>query len=316
MGQLIDGRWQPGEVLADDDGRFKRQDSRFRHWITADGAPGPTGDGGFEAASGRYHLYVSLACPWAHRTLILRQFKGLAPMIDVSVVHWLMRDDGWTFAPGPGVIPDPLHGAAFLHQVYVAAEPRYTGKVVVPALWDKTRATFVSNESADILRMFNTAFDGIGAADGDYYPEDLRPEIDALNERIYPDVNNGVYRAGFATSQQAYDEAVGPLFETLDWLEERLSRSRWLTGNRVTEADVRLFTTLLRFDLVYHGHFKCNLRRIVDYPGLWRFVREFHALPGVEATVNVEHIKRHYYESHRQINPTGVVPRGPALDFG
>ncbi|MFN4298047.1 MAG: glutathione S-transferase family protein [Brevundimonas sp.] len=316
MGQLVDGKWQADDVFADEtDGRFKRKDSQFRNWVTIDGEPGPSGEGGFNAEAGRYHLYVSLACPWAHRTLIMRRFKGLETMIDVSTVHWLMRDKGWTFAPGPGVTGDPLHGADYLHQVYTAADPAYTGKVTVPVLWDRTRKTIVSNESADIIRMFNTAFDGVGAAKGDYYPEDLRPEIDALNDRIYSTLNNGVYRAGFATKQDAYEEAVGPLFETLDWLEERLTDSQWLTGDRLTEADIRLFTTLVRFDLVYHGHFKCNLRRIVDYPALWRYMRAFHELPGVAETINVDHIKRHYYESHRQINPSGVVPLGPLIDF-
>ena len=316
MGQLVDGKWHAGDAFADEtDGRFKRKDSQFRNWVTADGEPGPSGDGGFKAEAGRYHLYVSLACPWAHRTLIMRRFKGLEGMIDVSTVHWLMRDKGWTFSPGPDVTGDPIHSAAYLHQVYTAADPGYTGKVTVPVLWDRARETIVSNESADIIRMFNTAFDGVGAAAGDYYPRDLRAEIDLLNDRIYPTLNNGVYRAGFAANQDAYEEAVGPLFDTLDWLEARLTGSKWLTGDRLTEADIRLFTTLVRFDLVYHGHFKCNLRRIVDYPALWRYVRAFHDLPGVAGTVNVDHIKRHYYESHRQINPSGVVPAGPLIAF-
>lgn len=312
LGQLVDGKWRSDDVFAEADGRFKRKESRFRNWVTADGEPGPDGEGGYGAEPGRYHLYVSLACPWAHRTLIMRRFKGLEEMIDVSTVHWVMRDDGWTFRPGPGVTGDPIHGADFLHQVYTAADPDYTGKVTVPVLWDRQRGTIVSNESAEIIRMFNSAFDGVGATAGDYYPEALRPEIDAVNERVYATLNNGVYRAGFATKQDAYEEAVGPLFDTLDWLEQRLEQSEWLTGDRLTEADIRLFTTLIRFDLVYHGHFKCNLRRIVDYPALWRYLRAFHALPGVADTVNVEHIKRHYYESHRQLNPSGVVPVGPA----
>ncbi|QBX38564.1 glutathione S-transferase family protein [Brevundimonas sp. S30B] len=315
MGQLVDGVWSAGEVGADSDGSFKRKASRFRNWVTGDAAAGPTGEGGFEAEPGRYHLYVSLACPWAHRTLIMRRFKGLDGMIGVSTVHWLMRDDGWTFAEGPDVTGDPIHGADFLHQVYTAADADYTGKVTVPVLWDKARETIVSNESADIIRMFNSAFDGVGATEGDYYPEALRGEIDAVNDRVYAEVNNGVYRAGFAETQAAYEEAVGPLFEALDWLEARLSDRPWLMGDRLTEADIRLFTTLVRFDLVYHGHFKCNRRRIVDYPALWRFVRDFHALPGVAETVNVDHIKRHYYESHRRINPTGVVPVGPDISF-
>jgi putative glutathione S-transferase len=315
MGQLVDGVWRTGEVGADSDGSFKRKESQFRSWITADGAPGPTGEGGFAAEPGRYHLYVSLACPWAHRTLIMRRFKGLDRMIGVSTVHWLMRDDGWTFAEGPDVTGDPIHEAEFLHQVYTAADADYTGKVTVPVLWDKARGTIVSNESADIIRMFNSAFDSVGAAAGDYYPVALRGEIDAVNDRVYAEVNNGVYRAGFAETQAAYEEAVEPLFSALDWLESRLSDRPWLIGDQLTEADIRLFTTLVRFDLVYHGHFKCNRRRIVDYPALWRFVRDFHALPGVAETVNVAHIKRHYYESHRRINPTGVVPVGPDLDF-
>lgn len=316
MGQLIDGTWTPGEVVdAKGDGAFKRQDSAFRSWVTADGEAGPTGQAGFKAEPGRYHLYVSLACPWAHRTLIMRRFKGLERMIDVSSVHWLMRDDGWTFTLGPCVKGDPIHGAEFLHQVYTAADGGYTGKVTVPVLWDKAQGTIVSNESADILRMLNSAFDGVGATAGDYYPFELRGEIDALNDRIYPTLNNGVYRAGFAANQAAYEEAVVPLFETLDWLEGLLSGGQWLTGPRLTEADIRLFTTLVRFDLVYHGHFKCNLRRIVDYPNLSRFLTDFLALPSVAETINVEHIKRHYYESHRQLNPFGVVPVGPAAPW-
>lgn len=316
MGQLIDGQWHAGEVMDDAKGdRFERKQSHFRNWVTADGQPGPTGDGGFPAEPGRYHLYVSLACPWAHRTLILRRLKGLESHISMSSVHWLMRDQGWTFAKGPCADGDPIHDFDFLHQVYARARPDYTGKVTVPVLWDKAQQTIVSNESADILRMFNSAFDGVGAAPGDYYPPDLRPEIDAFNDRIYEPVNNGVYKAGFATSQSAHEEAVGPLFETLDALETDLSTRRWLTGDRLTEADVRLFTTLVRFDLVYHGHFKCNQKRIVDYPALWRFVRDLYHLPGVAETVNIDHIKRHYYESHRQINPFGIVPVGPDLSF-
>lgn len=310
MGQLVDGVWQTGDVIPDSkDGRFARTQSGFRNWITPDGS---AGNGGYAAEAGRYHLYVSLACPWAHRTTLMRRFKGLEGMIGLSVVHWLMGDQGWTFAPGPCVAGDPILGAEYMHQLYTAADPTCSGKVTVPVLWDKTTGTIVSNESAEILRMFNTAFDGIGARDGDFYPAHLRPRIDALNDRIYPTLNNGVYRAGFATTQDAYQEAVDDVFATLDWLEDILDDGPWLTGADVTEADIRLFTTLIRFDPVYHGHFKCNLRRIVDYPNLSRYVRAFHALPGVGETVNFEHIKRHYYESHRQINPTGIVPAGPA----
>lgn len=316
MGQLVDGKWHSGWYdTKSTGGRFKRESSRFRNWVTADGSQGPGDAGGFRAEPGRYLLYVSLACPWAHRTLIMRRLKGLEAMIDVAVVHWLMADDGWTFAPGPCVTGDPVGGAAFLHQVYTAAAPDYTGKVTVPILWDKQRSTIVNNESAEILRMLCEAFDGVGAAPGDYYPKEARDEIDALNERIYTTVNNGVYKAGFATTQQAYEEALAPLFETLDWLEERLGEQRFLCGDRLTEADIRLFTTLIRFDAVYYGHFKCNLRRIIDYPSLWRFTREIYALPGIADTVNFQHIKNHYYQSHTKINPAGIVPAGPALDL-
>ena len=316
MGMLIDGKWRDvGYETSKSGGRFERQQSRFRNWVTPDGAPGPSGTGGFRAERDRYHLYVSLACPWAHRTLILRRLKRLEDIVSLSVVHWLMRERGWTFAPGPCVTGDPINGAETLSEVYVAVDPRYTGRVTVPVLWDKHRRTIVSNESAEIVRMFNSAFDGIGAAPGDCYPAPLRAEIDALNERIYRDVNNGVYRAGFATTQAAYEEAVVPLFETLEWLEARLARSSFLMGEELSEADIRLFTTLVRFDAVYYGHFKCNLKRIVDYPALWRFTRDVYHLPGVAQTVNLEHIRHHYYESHRAINPTGVVPLGPRIDF-
>jgi putative glutathione S-transferase len=316
MGLLVDGVWQDQWYdTRSTGGRFVRKDAAFRNWVTPDGSPGPSGTGGFKAEPGRYHLYVSLACPWAHRTLIFRRLKGLEGMIDVSVVHWLMLENGWTFADGPGVIPDPLHGARFLHEVYTRAEPRYTGRVTVPVLWDKATDTLVSNESSEIIRMFNSAFDGVGARPGDYYPGDLRDEIDGLNARIYDTVNNGVYKAGFATTQGAYEEAVAPLFETLGWLDERLAHRRYLCGSRVTEADWRLFTTLVRFDAVYVGHFKCNLRRLVDLPNLWGYARDVYALPGVADTVDFEHIKRHYHESHRNLNPSGIVPAGPELDF-
>ncbi|MCG7346998.1 glutathione S-transferase family protein [Sphingomonas sp. ACRSK] len=319
MGLLVDGVWQDRWYdTSKTGGRFERSKSQFRNWVTPDGAAGPTGEGGFAAEPGRYHLYVSLACPWAHRTLIARRLKGLEDLVSVSVVHWLMQENGWTFAGGPCVTGDPLHGADYLHQVYTAADPHYSGRVTVPVLWDKQRATIVSNESADILRMFGSAFDGAGARPGDFSPEPLRPEIDALNERIYTHVNNGVYRAGFATTQQAYEEAVVPLFAALDALEVRLGQGRYLFGDTLTEADIRLFTTLIRFDPVYHGHFKCNLRRIADYPALSRFVRDVYHLPGVAETTNFDHIKRHYYQSHTTINPTGIVPVGPdmALELG
>ncbi len=316
MGLLIDGVWHPdGTDSKSEAGRFKRKESAFRNWVTADGGPGPGAKGGFRAETGRYHLYVSLACPWAHRTLIMRALKGLEDAVTLSVVHWLMGDDGWSFAEGPGVVGDPIHGAAFLREVYLAADPTYTGRVTVPVLWDRETGTIVSNESAEILRMFNSAFDGVGAAGGDYYPAALREEIDRVNARVYETVNNGVYKAGFATSQEAYEEAVGPLFDSLDWLEERLSGQRWLAGARMTEADIRLFTTLVRFDPVYHGHFKCNLRRIADYPALLGLTRELFQIPGVAGTVDLGHIKRHYYGSHRGVNPTGIVPVGPAIDY-
>jgi glutathionyl-hydroquinone reductase len=316
MGLLVDGVWQDRwyDTKADG-GRFVRKDSAFRSWITPDGSPGPTGRGSFKAEPERYHLYVSLACPWAHRTLIFRKLKGLEPMIGVSVVHWLMQEHGWTFEDGPDVVPDPIHGARYLHQVYTAADPAYTGRVTVPVLWDKATGTIVNNESSEIIRMLGAAFDGVGAKPGDYYPRDLRDEIDRLNARIYDTVNNGVYKAGFATTQAAYEEAVGPLFETLDWLEERLSTRRYLCGARLTEADWRLFTTLVRFDPVYVGHFKCNIRRLADYPNLWAYTRDLHQHPGIAETVNMRHIKKHYYESHRTINPSGIVPAGPDIDF-
>lgn len=307
MGMLVDGVWTDAWYdTSKTGGRFVRSESAFR------GAIGP--DTGHPAEPGRYHLYVSLACPWAHRTLVMRALKGLEH-ISVSVVHWRMREHGWTFADGPGVVPDPIHGADYLHQVYTAADPAYTGRVTVPVLWDRVAGTIVSNESADILRLLNSGFDEAGARAGDYYPEDLRAEIDALNARIYETVNNGVYKAGFATTQAAYEEAVVPLFDSLDWLEGILADRPWLTGDRLTEADIRLWTTLIRFDPVYHGHFKCNLRRLVDYPALRAFARRLYDLEGVADTVNLEHIKRHYYESHEGINPTGVVPMGPVTPF-
>ena len=316
MGLLIDGAWHDEWYdTGGTGGRFVRQESAFRNWVTADGAPGPTGEGGFRAEPGRYHLYVSLACPWAHRTLIFRALKRLEDMISVSVVNPLMLDEGWTFEPGDGVIADSVNGARRLHEVYTKADPAYTGRVSVPVLWDRAKGTIVSNESSEIIRMFNSAFDGVGAAGPDLYPEPLRAAIDEINGPVYENVNNGVYRAGFATTQKAYDEAVAILFETLDMLEERLSRRRYLTGDRMTEADWRLFTTLVRFDPVYVGHFKCNIRRLVDYPNLWGYTRELYQVPGVAATVDMAHIKNHYYGSHATINPTRIVPAGPDIDF-
>ncbi|WP_071518092.1 glutathione S-transferase family protein [Geitlerinema sp. PCC 9228] len=316
MGLLIDGVWYDQWYdTKSTGGRFVRQESQFRNWITPDGSPGPTGKGGFKAERGRYHLYVSYACPWAHRTLIFRALKGLTNAISLSVVHWFMGEQGWTFADGPGVIPDEINGADYLHQIYTKVDPKYTGRVTVPVLWDKEKNTIVSNESAEIIRMLNSAFDNLGATPGDYYPAPLRDEIDELNDRIYQTVNNGVYKAGFATTQTAYEEAVKPLFATLDDLEKTLEKQRYLLGDRQTEADWRLFTTLLRFDPVYVGHFKCNLRRLVDYPYLWAYVRDLYQTPGVADTVNWQHIKGHYYQSHKTINPTGIVPLGPEIDF-
>ncbi|MGO9545242.1 MAG: glutathione S-transferase family protein [Rhodomicrobium sp.] len=316
MGLLVDGVWQDRWYeTAASGGRFIRSESQFRNWITADGSPGPSGRGGFKAEPGRYHLYVSLACPWAHRTLIFRALKGLESFISVSVVNWLMGPEGWTFEDGPGVVPDTVNGAKRLYQVYTKAEPGYSGRVTVPVLWDKRGGTIANNESSEIIRMLNSAFDGVGAKPGDYYPEDLRTEIDSLNALIYDRANNGVYKAGFATTQAAYEEAVMPLFATLEELEARLARQRYLCGARITEADWRLFTTLIRFDAVYVGHFKCNIRRIADYPALWGFTRELYQWPGVRETVNFQHIKGHYYQSHKSINPTGIVPVGPALDY-
>ncbi|NIJ33239.1 putative glutathione S-transferase [Sphingomonas oligoaromativorans] len=313
---LVDGQWHDvWYETKSTGGRFVRKDAAFRNWITADGSAGPSGEGGFKAEPGRYHLYVSLACPWAHRALLLRAFKGLEEMISVSVVNWLMLEKGWTFADAPGVVPDPIHNARFLHEVYTAADPSYTGRSTVPILWDRQRGTIVNNESSEIIRMLNSAFDGIGATPGDYYPQALRAEIDAVNARVYDTLNNGVYKAGFATTQAAYEEAVFPLFDTLDWLEERLSKRRWLVGTDMTEADIRLFTTLIRFDAVYVGHFKTNLRRIADYPHLSAYLRDIYQTPGVAPTVNFEHIRKHYYQSHRTINPHGVVPAGPVLDL-
>ncbi|WP_413788627.1 glutathione S-transferase family protein [Rhodopila sp.] len=264
---------------------------------------------------GRYHLYVSLACPWAHRTLIMRALKGLESIIPVSVTHWLMEQNGWTFEPGEAVVPDSLYGSHYLHEIYARADGEYSGRVTVPVLWDQHTQTIVNNESADIIRMLGSAFDQAGAAPGNYYPERFRAEIDQVNKRVYNTLNNGVYKAGFATTQAAYEDAVGPLFETLDWLEGRLGHSRYVVDDALTEADIRLFTTLIRFDSVYYGHFKCNLRRLVDYPNLWAYTRDIYQRPEIARTVNFHHIKGHYYGSHRQINPTGIVPVGPILDL-
>jgi len=316
MGLLIDGQWHTDWYeTKSTGGRFERKAPSFRNWITADGSAGPSGIGGFEAEPNRYHLYVSLACPWAHRTLIYRKLKGLEDMISISVVNSFMGDEGWTFEPGDQVVGDPIHQASRMHQVYTAAMSDYTGRVTVPVLWDKKTNTIVSNESPEIIRMFNSAFDNVGAIAGDFCPPELLAEIDELNEFIYPSINNGVYRAGFATTQAAYDDAVADVFNALDTLEIRLSERRYLTGSSITEADWRLFTTLVRFDAVYVGHFKCNLRRIVDYPNLWGYLRDLYQVPGIAQTVHIDHIKAHYYGSHETINPTLIIPAGPVIHF-
>ena len=317
MGRLVDGRWlDEWYDTASTGGKFKRSEASWRNWVTANGSAGPSGEGGFKAESGRYHLYVSLACPWAHRTLIFRALKGLEDHIDVSVVHPDMLSNGWEFRTDfPGATGDRLFGHDYLHQVYTRADPLMSGRVTVPILWDKAQNTIVSNESAEIIRMLNSAFDEITGNRLDFWPEDLREAIEPVNARIYDTVNNGVYKSGFATTQEAYDEAVGPLFDTLDWLEDRLSRQRFLMGDRVTEADWRLFTTLVRFDAVYHGHFKCNRRRIVDYPNLWDYTRALYQVPGVAETVDLDHITRHYHYSHDTINPHRIVPTGPVLNL-
>lgn len=317
MGQLIDGTWktQPLNTLSKD-GEFERKASSYRNWVTADGSPGPTGEGGFAAESRRYHLYVSYACPWAHRALVFRQLKELTDHVSVSVVHPEMLDNGWTFSRDfPGATGDTLLGKDYLHEVYTTADPQATTRVTVPVLWDKTRETIVSNESSEIIRMFNSAFDTISGNSDDYYPEDLRTRIDDINDRVYDTINNGVYKCGFASSQSAYDAAVKALFDSLDWVEGILGDNRYLAGEQVTEADWRLFTTLIRFDKVYHTHFKCNRNRIVDFPNLWGYLRELYQWPGVAETVNFAHITRHYYYSHDHINPTRIVPIGPDLDL-
>lgn len=315
MGKLVEGAWH--DVWYDTKatgGKFVRANAKFRNWITPDGKNAPSGKA-FKAEPGRYHLYVSYACPWAHRTLIFRKLKGLEDMVGVSVVNHFMGAQGWTFHQGDSVAPDPALNAEFLHQIYTKAEPKFSGRVTVPVLWDKKTETIVSNESSEIIRMLNSAFDHLGAVPGDFYPEPLRDEIDVVNERVYHTVNNGVYKCGFATTQEAYAEAFGELFGTLDWLEARLSKQRYLAGDQITEADWRLFTTLVRFDPVYVGHFKANLRRIADYPNLWGFTRELYQVPGVRDTVNMHHIKQHYYGSHESINPSRIVPLGPVIDY-
>ncbi|MGD9762768.1 MAG: glutathione S-transferase family protein [Candidatus Binatia bacterium] len=321
MGVLVDGVWQARPYETENRaGNFVRAESQFRNWVTADGRPGPTGGRGFKAEPERYHLYVSLACPWACRALAYRKLKKLENLISVSVVEPYMGENGWVFAGAegaatPGATRDSVNGADYLHQVYTAAEPCYTGRVTVPVLWDKTTRTIVSNESSEIMRMLNGAFDAWGDASVDFYPVPLRADIDRVNAVVYETVNDGVYKCGAATTQRAYDTAFDALFLTLDQLEDRLGRQRYLLGSRITEADWRLFPTLVRFDAVYYSHFKCNLRRLVDYPNLWGYTRELYQLPGIAETVNLDHIKRHYYLSHPRINPTRIVPKGPVVDF-
>jgi putative glutathione S-transferase len=316
MGLLVDGVWQDEQhSTRTPGGRFVRPTTRFRNWVTQDGSPGSTGEGGFAAARGRYHLYVALPCPWAHRTVIMRMLKGLEDVVSMSVLEPLYGPHGWRFGTSPGTSPDSVNGASELAEIYLRADPRYTGRVSVPALWDKERRTIVNNESAEIIRMLNGAFGRFTNVRTDYYPPSLREEIDRVNALVYENVNNGVYRAGFATAQEAYEEAFHAMFGALDELERRLSRQRYLVGGDITEADWRLFTTLVRFDAVYYSHFKCNLRRIIDYPNLSNYLRDLYQQGGVAATVNMDHIKRHYYGSQRHVNPTGIVPLGPQLDF-
>lgn len=316
MGLLVDGQWvDQWYDTKKTGGRFVRTQTQFRNWITADGSAGPTGQAGYKAEADRYHLYVSLACPWASRTLMIRTLKGLEDMISISVVHPLMLEHGWTFEEGEGVIGDPIFQARYFHEVYTAVKPDYTGRVTVPVLFDKKTKTIVNNESSEIIRMLNTAFDDLGAKPGNYVPDQWLEEIDAVNDFVYHRINNGVYKAGFATKQEVYEEEVTSLFAALDQMEERLAGQDYLVGNRLTEADIRLFTTLVRFDSVYFGHFKCNLKPLTAYPKLWAYTKRIYQLPGIAQTVNFDHIKRHYYGSHKTINPTGVIPVGPTLDW-
>jgi putative glutathione S-transferase len=320
MGIMVDGVWHPDGTFPTTQGHFVRAQSGFRNWVTRSGEPGPSGDGGFKAESGRYHLYISHACPWAHRTAIFRRLKRLDGAISFSVVDPFMGENGWAFTAPDGTITagstrDEINGTRYLYEVYARARDAYSGRVTVPVLWDKEKRTIVNNESAEIIRMLNSAFDEWGDATLDFYPADLRAEIDRINATVYENVNNGVYRCGFATTQAAYEEGFDVLFRTLDELEARLARQRYLAGDRTTEADWRLFTTLVRFDAVYYVHFKCNLRQISAYPNLWNYTRELYQVPGVAETVNLAQIKRHYYASHERINPTRIVPKGPAIDF-
>jgi len=309
MGLLVEGKWVDQWYEPDKKGRFVRSASQFRQRVTADGSSG------FKAETDRYHLYISYACPWAHRTMIMRALKKLESVISISVVDHLMLEQGWVFTRNPGCTADGVNHKQYLHEIYTSADPRYSGRATVPVLWDKNTHTIVNNESSEIIRMFDLEFDAYGDGDVTFYPETLRSEIDRVSEAIYEPVNNGVYRAGFAGTQPAYEDAVTELFESLDHWEQVLGHQRYLCGDVITEADWRIFTTLLRFDVVYVGHFKCNLKRIVDYPNLWNYLRELYQIPGVAGTCHFDHIKRHYYESHTMINPTGIVPKGPIIDF-
>ncbi|MBX2886328.1 MAG: glutathione S-transferase family protein [Granulosicoccus sp.] len=317
MGLLVNGQWQDSWYdTKSTGGKFQRTEASFRHWITADGTAGPSGDAGFQAEADRYHLYASYACPWAHRVLIYRALKGLESIIGVSFVHWYMAENGWTFeSDKDAIVADELHGSRWMHEIYTRADPDFTGRVTVPVIWDKKLNTIVSNESSEIIRMLNSAFDDLGATPVDFYPEHERESIDHINKRVYDTVNNGVYKCGFATSQSAYDDAVQPLFDTLNWLEKRLSTQRFLCGSEPLEADWRLLPTLLRFDLVYHGHFKCNLKQLKDYPNLSAYTRDLYQQPGIAHTCNFEHAKRHYLQSHDTINPHRIVPIGPSINF-
>ena len=313
MGRMVNGIWQTDGQIAASDGRFHRAETSFRSWITPDGAPGPSGEGGFPAEGGRYHLYVAWGCPWAHRTLIFRKLKKLESLIGVSFVETVLDDHGWSFSERR---PDDLGGRQRLYEIYAAARPDYSGRASVPVLWDRKRTTIVSNESSEIIRMFNSAFDGVGGdASRDFYPKPLRAEIDRLNTIIYATVNDGVYRCGFARTQGAYDEAATALFSSLDMIEERLAANRYLTGERLTEADWRLFPTLFRFDAIYLTHFKCNLRRISDYPNISGYLRELYQMPGIAETTDLDDARGHYFLSHRSINPRGIIPIGPKIDL-
>lgn len=316
MGLLVDGKWQDKwyDTKATG-GRFVRSQSHFRNWITEDGSVGPTGDKGFQAESGRYHLYISLACPWASRTLIMRKLKGLENHVSLSVVNPYMLEHGWTFEDYPGLIADPEFGSDYLYEIYLKADPHYSGRVTVPVLWDKKTKTIVNNESGDIIRMFNSAFNDITGNRDDYYPEKWRDAINETNDFVYHRINNGVYKVGFATKQEVYEREVHKLFQALDQIEHDLAGHNWLVGDHMTEADIRLFTTLVRFDSVYYGHFKCNLKRLTDYPNLWKYTRRIYHLDGIDSTVNMDHIKTHYYGSHKTINPNGIIPVGPIIDW-